>query len=75
MKAIELKSKTNQAGHLKIDLDLNVKNSAVRVLILMDESEEEQNWAAYALKSEAFDFLKEPEEDIYSIRDGKPFND
>ncbi|MBU0695380.1 MAG: hypothetical protein KKE39_02485 [Bacteroidetes bacterium] len=75
MKAIELKSKTNQSGRLKIDLDLNVKNSAVRVLILMDESEEEQNWATYALKNEAFDFLKEPEEDIYSIQDGKPFND
>lgn len=75
MKAIELKSKTNQAGHLKIDLDLNIKNSAVRVLILMDENEEEQNWATYALKNEAFDFLKEPEEDIYSIKDGKPFND
>lgn len=75
MKAIELTSKTNQAGHLKIDLDLNVKNSAVRVLILMDENDEEKDWANYALKSEAFDFLKEPEEDIYSIRDGKPFND
>jgi hypothetical protein len=23
----------------------------------------------------AFDFLKDPEEDIYSINDGKPFND
>jgi hypothetical protein len=28
-----------------------------------------------AAKNPAFDFLKEPEEDIYTPADGKPFDD
>jgi hypothetical protein len=37
----------------------------------IDESE----WLRAAAMNPAFGFLKEPEEDIYTLVDGKPFDD
>jgi hypothetical protein len=37
MKAIEINSKTDKFGNLKIDYPLNKKDSKVRILILMDD--------------------------------------
>lgn len=37
----------------------------------IDESE----WLRSAASNPAFDFLEDPEEDIYTLADGKPFND
>jgi hypothetical protein len=34
----------------------------------------EQEWLYAAGRNPSFDFLKEPEEDIYSLFDGKPFH-
>jgi hypothetical protein len=35
----------------------------------------EGEWLRAAAKSFSFDFLKDPEEDIYSANAGKPFRD
>lgn len=35
----------------------------------------EKEWLYSAANDPSFDFLKEPEEDIYSLTDGKPFHD
>ncbi len=79
MKAIEIKSKTDKSGHLRIDYKLNTAERNVRILILIDEDkpeqEEEKLWIQSIAKNPAFDFLKEPSEDIYSLKDGKPFHD
>ena len=79
MRAIEINSKTDKKGRLKIDYDLTQKNTNVRVLILVDEQDdeakEEKIWLSSVLNNSAFDFLKDEEEDIYSITDGKPLND
>ena len=79
MRAIEINSKTDKKGRLKIDYDLIQKNTNVRVLILLDEQDdeakEEKIWLSSVLNNSAFDFLKDEEEDIYSITDGKPLND
>ena len=79
VRAIEINSKTDKKGRLKIDYDLIQKNTNVRVLILLDEqddeSKEEKIWLSSILNNSAFDFLKDEEEDIYSITDGKPLND
>lgn len=76
MRAIEINSKTDKKGRLKIDYDLSEKNKKVRVLILVvddgEEDKDEQIWLASVLNNSAFDFLKDKEEDIYSINDGKP---
>ncbi|KPQ43202.1 MAG: hypothetical protein MPEBLZ_02237, partial [Candidatus Methanoperedens nitroreducens] len=49
----------------------------VRVIILLAEEGDinEKEWLYAAAKDPSFDFLKEPEEDIYSLTDGKPFHD
>jgi Uma2 family endonuclease len=36
---------------------------------------DEREWLRAAASNPAFDFLKDPEEDIYTLADGKPFND
>jgi len=79
MKAIEIYSKTDKAGHLKINYKLNKSDSKVRVLILLDEDfsekDEEAIWISSISNNPAFDFLKDSLEDIYSLKDGEPFND
>lgn len=40
-----------------------------------DETIDEREWLQAAATNPAFDFLKDPEEDIYTLADGKPFND
>ena len=52
--------------------------SRVRVIILVAEEEieiAEQEWLRAASANPAFEFLKDPEEDIYTLADGKPFDD
>ena len=79
MKAIEITSKTDQAGHLKIDYQLDKIERRVRVLILLDddpaEQDEEKLWLNSISKNPAFDFLNDPAEDNYSLKDGEPFHD
>jgi hypothetical protein len=79
MKAIEINSKTDKTGHLKIDYKLDKSESNVRILILLDEDsseqEEEMLWMNSISKNSAFDFLNDSDEDIYSLKDGEPFND
>lgn len=79
MKAIEINSKTDKTGRLKIDYKLNKSDSNVRILILLDEDsteqEEERLWLNSISKNQAFNFLNDSVEDIYSSKDGEPFND
>jgi len=75
MKAIEINSKTDKKGHLKINLPLRQADKKVRVLILFEEDtdeDEERIWLEAVSKSPAFEFLYEKEEDIYSVNDGEP---
>lgn len=79
MKAIEINSKTDKEGYLKINYKLNRFNSKVRILILLEddssEKDEEAIWMNSISISPAFDFLKDISEDVYSLKDGEPFND
>ncbi|MBN1591846.1 MAG: hypothetical protein JW941_01195 [Candidatus Coatesbacteria bacterium] len=47
----------------------------VRVLVIFEDEDEfpENEWLKAASSSPAFDFLNDPEEDIYTQNDGKPF--
>lgn len=78
MKAIEISSKTDRNGHLKIDYPLELSESRVRVIILLEEKDrdfdDEKIWMKAVSNNPDFDFLKDKEEDIYSIVDGVPFN-
>jgi len=79
MKAIEINTRTDKQGHLKLNYQLNKKDRKVRVIILIDEQsddiDEEKEWLISIQSNPAFDFLKEPTENIYSLTDGEPFND
>jgi hypothetical protein len=79
MKAIEINARTDKFGNLRLDYPLNKKDSVVRVIILLDdkseELEEENRWLYSFQNNPAFDFLNDPEEDIYSQTDGEPIND
>jgi hypothetical protein len=78
MKAIELNSKTDKSGHLRIDYQLGKSEKKVRVLILLDEEQseldDEKIWLDSISRNPAFNFLKDSAEDIYSLNDGEPFN-
>lgn len=80
MKAIELKSKTDKKGHLKIDFDLGKSEANVRVLILIDDSEltdieDEKIWLKAISENPSFDFLNDPVEEVYTVNDGDSFDD
>ena len=79
MKAIEINSKTDKTGHLKIDYKLDKSERNVRVLILLEDDssaqEEEKLWMNSITANPAFHFLSDPVENIYSLNDGEPFND
>jgi len=73
MHAIETTAQIDQSGNLKLLTPLQIRNQKVRVIILLPEDDEldDKSWL-FAIQNPVFDFLKEPEEDIYSIEDGNP---
>lgn len=76
-KAIETVGTIDNQRQLVLDEPLPIIGSKrVRIIILIPEAEiSEQEWLHAAAVNQAFDFLKEPEEDIYTLADGRPFND
>ena len=50
-------------------------NLLVTLLPGSSEQDSEAVWLRAAASSDAFDFLANPEEDIYTKEDGKPFRD
>jgi len=76
MKAIEVVG-TIEEGRVRLDQPLPPGvTGRVRLLILVGEDEpSEQEWLHAANQGGAFDFLNGPEEDRYTLLDGKPFDD
>jgi hypothetical protein len=74
MKAIETTGQFDEEGKLHIELPLSLRNQKVKLIILIPEEDdiEEDEWLTVIEKNEAFDFLHDPEEDIYSLDDGEP---
>ncbi len=75
--AIETTGTIEQSGKITIDETFLVNApTSVRVIVLFPESEDvsESEWLQAASKNEVFDFLNAPVEDIYSLMDGKPFD-
>ncbi len=75
--AIETTGTIEQNGRIVIDETFSVNApTSVRIIVLFPESEDlnEGEWMQAALKNKAFDFLNDPDEDIYSLTDGKPLD-
>jgi hypothetical protein len=78
LRAIEVEGEIDEQRQLHLDDRLPVAGpSRVRVIILIPEAAEmsESEWLRSATKNPAFAFLNDPEEDIYTLSDGKPFHD
>ena len=78
LKALEVVGTIDEQRRLQLNEPLPIVGpSRVRVIILIPEETDldEQEWLQVAAINPAFDFLKEPEEDIYTLADGKPFHD
>jgi len=78
LKAIEVEGVIDEQRQLHLDEPLPVSGpSRVRVIILMPEQAEvgEDEWLRAAANSPSYDFLKEPQQDSYTLADGKPFHD
>jgi len=78
VKAIEATGTIDAQRQLVLDKQLPVAGpTRVRIIILLSEEAEidEKEWLQAAANNPALDFLKEPEEDIYTIANGRPFND
>lgn len=78
MQAVEAIGHINTDGSLQISTPLPLKEGDVKVIIMYAENEElteEQLWNRSISNNPAFDFLKDSEEDIYSLTDGKPLHD
>lgn len=77
-KAIKTTATINSNRQLILDEPLPIAGpTRVRVIILLPDDVDinEKEWLRAASANPAFDFLKEPEEDIYTLADGKPFHD
>ena len=78
MRALEMGGRIDENRRLVLDEALPVQGpSRVRVIVLFDDEAEvdEAEWLRAAARNPAFDFLREPEEDVYTAADGKPFRE
>ena len=74
MRAIETTGILNTQGQIQLDHPIPQKKERfVRVILLMPEEElNEQTWLTAVSNNPSFAFLHDPEEDIYSLKDGQP---
>lgn len=73
--AIETTGTIEQNGKIMVDETFSVNApTSVRVIVLFPEAGDinQNEWMQAAAKNEAFDFLNDAAEDIYSIEDEKP---
>jgi hypothetical protein len=79
MKAIEAEGTVEQGRRVVLDTPLPPSVSGrVRVIILVgDEAEEasDHEWLKAAARGGGLEFLSAPEEGLYTLSDGKPFDD
>jgi hypothetical protein len=79
MTAIEMTGTVDEKHQLKLDGELPIAGpKRVRVIVLSPLTEiaddwNEIEWLKATLSNPAFEYLRDPEEDIYTIQDGKPF--
>ena len=78
MTALEMTGTIDEHQQLRLDDELPFPGPArVRVIVLYPSNNEwgEAEWLKAAARNPAFEFLNDPEEDIYSLDDGKSFHD
>jgi hypothetical protein len=77
MRAIETTGTLTTQGQIELDHPLpQAKSSQVRVILLVPEDEglSQESWLQAVSTNPSFAFLHDPEEDIYTLADGKPLD-
>lgn len=77
MRAIEATGILNTQGQLQLDQPRpQAKPSRVRIIMLISEDGDLNpgEWENAIATNPSFAFLDDPEEDIYTLEDGKPVN-
>jgi hypothetical protein len=75
--AIELNGTVDEHHQLRLDELLPISGpKRVRVIVLYPADEElsEKEWAEAGARNPVFHYLKDPQEDIYSLDDGTPLH-
>jgi hypothetical protein len=78
LRAIEVEGSIDAQRQLHLDHPLPVAAPGrVRVIILISEPGKvsDEEWLRAAARNPAFDFLRDPAEDVYTVEDGEPFCD
>lgn len=78
MTAVELTGTIDDQQHLQLDAPLPFIGPArVKVIVLypLDDEPSEAEWLYAAARNPAFAFLHAPQEDLYTLDDGRPFDD
>jgi len=78
MTAIEMTGTINEQHQLELDDVLPIPGpKKVRVIVLYSPLDElrEEDWLYAAARNPTLAFLRDPQEDIYSLADGRPLND
>lgn len=79
MSAIETTGTVDEEHQLHLDKPLPIAGpTRVRVIVMYPTEPgdiEESEWLAAGSSNPAFDTLREPEEAVYTLADGKPFHD
>lgn len=74
MKAIEKNIEFDGEGKSHLNLGKDFSGRKAKVILLFEEEEiTEKALLNLAMKGSAFDFLKDPVEDIYTMEDGVPY--
>ncbi len=74
--SIETTATIGSERQLVLDADIPAQvSSRVRVIVLFDDDLNESDWMQSAAANNAFDFLADEGEDIYTLHDGKPLTD
>jgi len=79
MNAVEFTTELSGATVLQIPSEAAAqlpKTGKARVIVLtVEDADSEDTWLRAAASSDAFAFLADPAEDIYTSADGKPLRD
>lgn len=82
-RAVETTGTVDEQGWLHLAQPVSSSRPGpVRVILIFpsaddgaeNDTEEEQEWLRVASRNAAFDFLRDPAEDLYTREDGKPFD-
>lgn len=77
LRAFEATGTIDDQKQLHLDTPLPINGpSRVRVIILMPEETDidEREWLKWLASNPAYDFLRDSDEDIYTLEHGKPYH-